>query len=133
MKIKILLFSITIVIISIFNGCKKYEEGPLFSLSSKKARVVNTWKYAKVFNFNSGSDYTSQYSNSYLEFKKDGTSIQTDGSSSVVGKWDFATDKENIILTGNGSSISYNYQIRRLTSNELWLRGEVYEYHLASK
>lgn len=37
-----------ILILAIFFGCKKYEEGPMFSLKSKKERVSGKWQVAKL-------------------------------------------------------------------------------------
>jgi len=141
MRTKMLLFLSTALLsasILFFTGCGKYEDGPAFSLSSKKGRVVNTWRFEKVFNVTTGTDYTSDYNNDNIEFKKDGTYIWTEGSSSDIGTWVFASDKENIVLTENGSSSGESYQIRRLKGKQFWIRDDVgtnysYEYRLSKK
>src|SRR4051812_28988231 len=51
-------FFIVAIIFSVaFVSCKKYPEGPAFSLRSKKARLSNTWKIEQ-YKFN-GVDSTS--------------------------------------------------------------------------
>lgn len=125
MKTKILLLCFSIAVIPFIDGCGKYEEGPAFSLSSKKGRVVNTWKFEKVFGVEKGEDLTSYYTGEYIEFKKDGSYIWTDGSSSDVGTWAFAADKEDIVLTGNGTSGGETYHIIKLKGKEFWFRYEV--------
>ena len=110
MKTKILLLCFSIAVIPFLGGCGKYEEGPAFSLSSKKGRVANTWKFEKVFIYQgnnsgfipgaaaTGTDLTSDYKDKYYEFKKDGTCIMTDGSSPILTTWLFASDKEDIVF-----------------------------------
>lgn len=106
-----------------FTGCKKYEEGPTFSLATKKGRIVNTWKIEKVIV--NGLDVTSSYSstNYSMEFKRDNTFIESYGGSlASTGTWDFDSKKENLVLTYTGSSIAYKEEILRLKSGELWLK-----------
>jgi hypothetical protein len=48
---------ITTLIILFFSSCKKYEEGPSFTLLSKKSRLANTWRIDSYFE--NGVDKTS--------------------------------------------------------------------------
>ena len=48
-------FALSVVAVSI-SSCGKYEEGPKFTLLSKKARITNTWKFTK--SENNGIDNT---------------------------------------------------------------------------
>ena len=123
-------------------GCKKYEEGPMFSLASKKSRVVNTWKIEKILenNVDVTAANTLFVANFSMELKKDNTYILTgfNGATSVeTGTWDFDTKKENIIATPNGSSSATKSEILRLKSNSLWVKqidgNDVREMHLISK
>jgi hypothetical protein len=124
-----------------FTACKKYEDGPLISLASKKSRVVNVWKVEKIID--NGVDVTAQaatwiagYS---IEFKKDNSYVSSFvGSSSVgTGIWAFDTKKENLIITGTGSSVADISKILRLKSKELWLKNtygtDVEEVHYVTK
>ncbi len=126
---------IAMILALTFTGCKKYENGPAFSLASKKSRVVNNWKVEKATAFD-GTDETSYYSDMSLEFKKDNTYLEMESGSSYVGTWAFDGDKEKIVLTENGNSSSDTYIILRLKSNELWLKetsSYPEEIHFASK
>jgi hypothetical protein len=105
-----------------FSSCKKYDEGPAFSLRSKKARVVNIWKIEK-FIIN-GKDETSNIApllaNYTLTFKDDDTWESTIDGQREAGTWEFDSDKENLqIKTGNSSTIE-SAKILRLTNDELW-------------
>jgi len=123
MKTKKLLFLImSAIFMSAFFGCGKYENGPTFSLASKKSRIVNQWKVQKATGFG-GTDYTDSYENETIEFKKDNTFIIIDGSSTYSGTWDFDGSKENLLLTETGDTYGVVYQILRLKSNSLWLKG----------
>lgn len=121
----------------LFSGCKKYEEGPSFSLSSKKSRLTNTWKFVKVFDVTTNEDLTADFTGATIEFQKDGTVIWSDGSVAETSTWKFASDKENIIISDlSGSSIVW--QIRRLAGNSFWFRDDVgttesYEYQMEPK
>ena len=116
--------------------CKKYEEGPRLSMRSKKARVANEWQYEKVTSPN-GADMTAYFINHSIEFKKDGSYIGTEGTSSWTGTWQFASDKEDLVLTESGSGDAHTYRIIRLKNKALWFTmvtsNGVYEYHLSPK
>jgi len=138
MKTKILLLCFSITVIPFLDGCKKYPDGPTISLSSKKGRVANTWKYEKVFEVATGIESTQWYNGDYIEFKKDGTYSETYGSSTYVGTWAFSSNKEEFIMTSNGSSNAQTYQIRKLKGKEFWFRepasfSNPEEFHLSPK
>lgn len=104
-------------------SCKKYEEGPVISLRSKKARVVNKWKIEKVTE--NGRDVTDDYKNNTIEFKEDGKFIATESiggglSVSAEGKWEFNSDKTKIIVTLDNDKTEA--EILRLKENSLWLK-----------
>jgi hypothetical protein len=100
-----------------FNSCKKYEDGPLISLRTKKARVVGDWKISKATT--DGIDVTSAWSGVYLYFKKDDSYNVEDNGVTDNGKWKFDGKKENLLLTGTGSSTTDTYKIIRLKNKEL--------------
>ncbi len=131
-----------IVLAFVLPSCKKYEEGPLISLSSAKSRVVNVWKMEKVW-VNS-SEITNSWSTLWpsfsMELKNDDTYILT-WSPLVVenGTWTFDNPKERIITTATASASSTVYTIIRLKKDEMWVTysnaigGENWEYHLVTK
>ncbi|MEO6239808.1 MAG: hypothetical protein ABIQ40_00665 [Bacteroidia bacterium] len=131
MKSTHMLLILGFTIASIATQCKKYEEGPRLSLHSKKARIANSWKYEQVTH--NGTDITASYANCFWELKKDGNYINTQGTSTYAGTWQFASDKEDIILTPASSGYSSTWHIIRLTNDELWvtvhLTTSSYEYH----
>jgi hypothetical protein len=112
------------------SGCGKYEDGPNFSLRSKKARVVGDWNVksigSQVFSVQNqgGIDYGYTMN---LEFDKNGsvtTSMEyTYGSYnysySYAGDWDFSSNKEHLLLTIDGDTDTM--EIKRLTNKEMWL------------
>lgn len=116
-----------------FTSCGKYEDGPSFSLSSKKGRVINTWKIEKHFDIPTGQDHSSN--DESIEFKKDGTYIWTEGTYSFTGTWNFASHKEDIVLTYDGYSDVDVCPILRLTKKEFWFQIPALEeeYHLSQK
>jgi hypothetical protein len=103
-------------------SCKKYEEGPAFTLRTKKMRLTGEWELDKII-LQDGTVYTSY--NIEWEFEKDGDFKQTYvysyyGSSYVStenGDWEWEDGKENIEIQV-GSSVS-EYEIIRLTNKEL--------------
>lgn len=122
-------------------SCSKYEDGPMVSLRSKKARVANDWTFVKVTD--DGEDVTD----SYDEFE---LTLQEDGDASLVAQYDwgdfsfeFETDgtwmltdnKEVLELDFESDDADEEYQILRLTENELWLRekGGDREFELEGK
>ena len=112
------LLSLTVV------SCGKYEEGPGFSLLSKKNRITNTWILSKVEV--NGLDETPS-SSSYtmkITLKEDET-VTAEYTVftlpyTITGTWAFNSDKSALILTDNtGTSTN---TIVRLTNKEMKLR-----------
>ena len=108
-------------------GCGKYEDGPKFSLLTKKSRVVGQWDVKSI----GPTVLQSQGVTINFEFDKSGSLIQTASYSyygynqtfTYAGSWDFASDKEQLLLTIDGSSELF--EIKRLTSNEMWLDDDI--------
>jgi len=133
MKTRILLFlsfAFLSATILTFTGCKKYEDGPRFSLSSKKGRITNQWQFTeKIVN-----GQPQQLTNiTVRDIKRDGAYILTVGTSTdETGKWEFSSDKESITFIPDDDD-AYSRDILRLKSNELWLEyrdgSDIYEYH----
>lgn len=113
------------IIFSIFLGlasCKKYPEGPNFSLKTKKSRVANTWVIEQYIYPDGSIDIVSN-SPTY-EFTKDGGYKLTFNSGSTYeGKWEFASNKEDINVIVSGASPE-TFKILKLKENEFWLENE---------
>ncbi len=122
---KIIIYSFLFISLGAgFSSCGKYEEGPNFTLLSKKARITNTWKFTSQTQ--NGIDVTPDpmsYSLT-MTLKKDGAfdaeSIIFMQPYTYSGSWAFSGDKEDLILTEpTGAQTS---EILKLTNSELKLR-----------
>lgn len=130
---------ITIAIMAVLgtvtvSSCKKYEDGPSFSLLSKKSRLEGPWKLESATQ--NGTDITALFvlalgANYVLEIEKDGN-YRTEGTNPVKGSWSLGEDKDDIrFMSSAAGSTEESYRILRLTSKELWLKqtdtnGDVY-------
>lgn len=124
---RLLLFLLSILILY---SCNKYEEGPAFSLLSKKARLANTWMVDRYYG--NGVDRTFEYraifTSERLTIFKSGTWQYTDKSTWTWvdtynhGFWSLEDDKETLQLVyENSLGPPAKYRILRLKSKELWL------------
>jgi hypothetical protein len=101
-------------------ACKKYEDGPYLSLSTKKARITNQWLLVKKVN--SKTKIISNYPyEQILDLKRDNSFILSAGTTAAIGEWQFGSDKESLVLSVSSGS-GYRAKILRLTRNELWLQ-----------
>jgi hypothetical protein len=117
---KIINFTLMVAVCTIISlsGCKKYEDGPGLSLSSKKSRVVANWEFKKVKV--SSVDVTSAFLDYTWEIKKDGQFNMVSNGNIDHGKWDFALDKEALDFRYEDGAIE-RYNIKRLTAKDLWM------------
>lgn len=105
------------------SSCGKYEDGPNMSLLSKKARVVGSWNVRSIGTEVFPSNYVVN-----LNFEKSGSATFTytyagGGGYTYAGTWDFAADKENLLLNIDGSPELF--EIKRLTNKEIWLDDDI--------
>lgn len=83
-------------------SCKKYEEGPAFSLRTKTARLTGDWVMHGIFK--DGSDVTQAYyqkrtlTDYHIIFDKDGRFVNV-GNAMNTGSWKFGKKKETLVLT----------------------------------
>lgn len=83
-------------------SCKKYEDGPWFSIYSKKERATGNWRFALVRV--DGEDITEEYTNQTVNMLKNGDIFWTQGyydnnpwnPYGPGGEWNFADDKMQI-------------------------------------
>lgn len=119
----------SILILVFVTGCKKYEEGPGFSLRSKKERVANNWKIVYAYDYKDSIDVTQDYVGETWEFTKWGEFTERDnGSIDKTGTWEFANDKERITI--KFPLDVDNYDILKLREDEIWLKDTDEELHL---
>lgn len=133
----------------IFSSCGKYEEGPSFSLLTKKARIVGDWKVDEMYVNDTLIDFAGffaeiaeetgiEISNVSMETKieKDGTGISS-MKYTVMGiglsedtnlKWEFDDTKENLRTQTQDSTGVWSEwndaKILRLTKSECWLESQ---------
>ncbi|CAN5384044.1 hypothetical protein BH09BAC5_BH09BAC5_09910 [soil metagenome] len=124
MKKHIILGLIAVMAVAFtFSSCGKYEDGPSFSLLTKKMRITGDWK---LTNYTSnGTDVTSVivafWGSSYeLQIEKD-NSYKMTGNVNESGIWSLGADKDDITFTPSSGTPS-TYRILRLKNTELWLR-----------
>lgn len=129
-------FAVVITFATILSSCGKYEEGPKFSLASKKARLEGTWKFEAYFE--NGVDKTAQVASFFagysMSFTKDGKYTFSYGGITDTGTWEFINDKESIKTLSNVPGATPDtVDIIRLKSKELWVKeisgSDTYEYH----
>ncbi|MFZ6051648.1 hypothetical protein [Halocola ammonii] len=123
---------------TLFTSCSKYEEGPLISFRSKKARISNTWQIEQALD--DGEDVTDQYDQYELEMLDDGdaslAALYTLGDLTFEyetdGTWSFEDSKEQLQLDFEDDDADRLYDILRLKEKELWLKeaGGNIELHL---
>lgn len=123
-----------------FSGCKKYEEGPSFTLRSPKGRITNEWTLVKVLN--NGVEQSLSGATITANIKKDDTYIYTYSFSGITvgstGKWKFSDDNEQVYLTDDIDPTEIDtITIIKLTSKELWAKevdgSNTYEEHYEAK
>ncbi len=105
------------------SGCGKYEDGPGFSLLTKKSRIVGDWEVKSL-----GSTVLNAEYGIDMSFEKNGSMLFTysysgSGNETYTGSWDFASDKENLVITLDGEATVF--EIKRLTNKELWLDDDI--------
>jgi len=98
--------------------CKKYPDGPAFSLRSRTSRVANTWK---VDNYKvNGDDFTSLVADYTETYSKDGNYSYSWGNFAGTGTWAFQNKDQEIRLTGITNQSSYTMVILKLEEKEFW-------------
>lgn len=117
-------------------GCAKYEEGPGFSLRSKKARLTGEWQLVKYIENGQDEPLDADDKDDVWKIEKDGKyELQDPGNSTETGTWTFNDSKESITFTSGGFSLVG--KVLRLTNKELWMEfdffGDKVEQHLEKK
>lgn len=117
---KKLMLAAAVVIMLNFSSCKKYEDGPAFSLKSKTARLTGEWEVVQV------DGQKPDDGELILEFEKDGDFKSTydygSYSYSYKGDWEWENGKESIDIEIDGDKTELD--IKRLTNKELWFEDD---------
>jgi len=128
MKKQVYYLSAMLVFVLLFNACGKYEDGPAFSLLSKKARISGTWKIDKMFTNDVEQTLSDDAKNGSMLVEKDGTGkmMFTMGTMTVTidFEWEFGDGKETIKMRTKNLSGTWEdwdeSKILRLTNKEFW-------------
>jgi hypothetical protein len=110
-------------LICLLSSCKKYEEGPSFTLLSKKARLANTWRIDQFFE--NGADKTSDAQTLFKDFvlvidknnMKYTKTFKALGllNLSETGSWKLSSDQSNVDFTPDDNNIKpYAWKILKL-------------------
>lgn len=125
---------ITFLFIAVLlSACGKYEEGPNFSLLSKRKRIINDWQTSEYYK----NGALASSSVDILLTKDDTYEYSSNGFVINYGDWSFDDKKEHLELTIDGIVPTYvlTYKILKLEKEELWLESEdgSAEYHMIPK
>jgi hypothetical protein len=111
-----MLMLISLIATGIFS-CGKYEEGPGFSLATKKARLTGEWKLEMY----DGNQVTTEWTKT---FNSDGTYkeklVILNQPVIYEGKWQFVDNKDVVQVELSGAYMKHI--IVRLTAKEFWYR-----------
>ncbi|MGV3610403.1 MAG: hypothetical protein ACO1N0_05615 [Fluviicola sp.] len=128
--IKVTLFAVILgLALPMLHSCGKYPDGPNFSILSRKTRIENVWVLKEVVHVN-GSVEQNPTPGYTTEYTSEGKVIHTNGQVTLNGEWDLVNDKKDLFVTYEVIG-STTYEIRKLKSNEIWLKthsGEVLKY-----
>jgi hypothetical protein len=123
-----LMLAAAVIIMLNFSSCGKYDDGPEFSLRTKKARLTGEWKVVKIagetpdgqltFEFEKNGDFSAKYSYSGY-------------SQSFTGDWEWDNKKEGVTITIG--SDSEDWDIKRLTNKEFWFEDESNDLYKCEK
>jgi hypothetical protein len=123
-----------VILMAIASSCSKYEDGPKFSLLSKKKRISRVWKVEYSINLATQVEHSADFADWLLDFGSDGsytyTTIYKQLKTTTNGNWELIGDTQLKLnySTASGEQIVF-YTILRLTKKELWLKNEFEEIH----
>ncbi|HPD64649.1 MAG TPA: hypothetical protein P5050_04540 [Bacteroidia bacterium] len=113
------LFSLVVLITVLLSSCGKYEEGPAFSLATKKARLTARWKVIEM-------NGIAVAGNVVWIFENNGSFVMefNGNPNNNPAKWDFEDAKAKVSIYFEQDDVTIYYDIIKLTSNEMWLDQE---------
>ncbi|CAN5913906.1 hypothetical protein BH11BAC7_BH11BAC7_26450 [soil metagenome] len=118
LKIALLLFVFAGLTIVEFDSCKKYPDGPSFTLRTRTHRVAGTWR---VENYKvNGTDYTSLVTDYTETYSKDGNYSYSWGSLAGTGTWTFENNDEEIQISGVSNQDDHRLFIMKLEEKSFW-------------
>ncbi|MDQ3047853.1 MAG: hypothetical protein M3R27_09925 [Bacteroidota bacterium] len=129
---KTLISSILLLLIHFLSSCTKYEDGPGFSLLTKKSRLANTWRVESFFLNNNDETYNYRIfiTKEELTFSRSGDYSYSESATwswakaDDKGSWEFREQKEEVNMISEDGS-SKNFRILKLKNDQLWLERRV--------
>lgn len=127
------------LIISLLTACRKYQDGPAFTLVTKTERVTNDWILEAVALESPASttNIIAQYPTMRVRVRKDSLIVLFSPiTEKLYGTWEFEESKETfnwtvdhnpatVIEAATGVDMTYDslerFDIRRLTNDDFWL------------
>ena len=130
---------------SIAAGCRKYQDGPSLTVVSKTERIARDWilDIAITERGSVRTNISSRYPEMRMRFRRDSLIVLfAPVTEKLYGNWELAENKEAITwvvdhdplteivseldIFGTPTLMSYDslerFDIRRLTTDELWLK-----------
>ncbi len=122
MKKIIILSIIAFSLLTGFNSCTTYDEGPGFTILSADARIKGTWVQTEYYK---NDELQSDAFKIEFTFNSDGTGTKSTTYNSITLTddidWQFNEDKTVIMFKNTGDSEWDETTILRLTNKELWI------------
>jgi hypothetical protein len=123
---KLLILFVTGLLVVATTTCKKYEDGPAFSLYPKKFRLCNYWYPDQIFQ--NGNDISEQWTSGNMQcygiqYNRDGTYEASATNYATSGKWELL-DHKKILRRMPAAGDTLDFKILRLTTRQLWLYWE---------
>jgi len=122
MKSNFKFFLAILSVVFVFTACNKYEEGPMLSVLTKKARLTGDWKVEK--RISASGDVQLFQTNEVLKINKSGSfDVFVADSLTRFGTWAFAKEKEYVYFTYKKEGVDNidEFKIIRLKNKELWM------------
>ncbi|RFC54552.1 hypothetical protein DXU93_06070 [Brumimicrobium aurantiacum] len=116
-------------VLFVLTACSKYEEGPAFSLLTKKSRITGDWKTERKIDKEGDEEF--YYTDQTIRILKTGEyEVHQNKDIVIDGEWEFANDNNDFRITyeldeNENSEEVLNieeFEIIRLKSTELWLK-----------
>jgi len=130
MKKQLFNLSLILALTVLFTACGKYEDGPAFSLLTKKMRITGEWKIEKMFKNDTEQQLSADAQNSSMLIEGDGTGKMTYTSNAITiavdFEWEFGDNKESFKVRTKKLDGTWDEwdesDIVRLTNSELWIK-----------
>jgi len=105
-------------------SCGKYEEGPGFSLRTKKSRLAGVWEVEKYILPN-GTEIEDNL-NTEITYEKDGIMIARNDfeRNGIIQTWEFHEKKAQIVTSYTIAGVVFadTFEILKLTDSEFWYK-----------